>query len=168
MPDPSRICDLHHSSRQSQILNPLSEARDQICNLRVPSRIRFHCATTGTPNAVITDMKNVSKVGWWMKRNVLQTTCLVGPRFGNPELCPKSMDMDTHTQNHSFILFLSHLIQWVYTALLIDLAHRIAYPQLGTEKPCQNWALKFNQQWLWWTKGPQNTCDCYYHGFSLC
>ena len=27
--DPSRICDLHHGSRQWQILNPLSEARDQ-------------------------------------------------------------------------------------------------------------------------------------------
>ena len=29
MPDPSRVCDLHHSSRQCQILNPMSEARDQ-------------------------------------------------------------------------------------------------------------------------------------------
>ena len=28
MPDPSRVCDLHHSSRHCQILNPLSEARD--------------------------------------------------------------------------------------------------------------------------------------------
>ena len=28
MPDSSRICDLHHSSWQHQILNPLSEARD--------------------------------------------------------------------------------------------------------------------------------------------
>ena len=27
--DPSHICDLHHSSRQCQILNPLSKARDQ-------------------------------------------------------------------------------------------------------------------------------------------
>ena len=27
-PDPSRICDLHHSSQQCQILNPLREARD--------------------------------------------------------------------------------------------------------------------------------------------
>ena len=27
-PDPSRVCDLHHSSGQCQILNPLSEARD--------------------------------------------------------------------------------------------------------------------------------------------
>ena len=29
MPDPSRICDLHHTSRQHQKLNPLSGARDQ-------------------------------------------------------------------------------------------------------------------------------------------
>ena len=28
MPDPSLVCDLHHSSRQHQILNPLSEARN--------------------------------------------------------------------------------------------------------------------------------------------
>ena len=28
-PDPSRICDLHHSSWQHQIFNPLSEAKDQ-------------------------------------------------------------------------------------------------------------------------------------------
>ena len=30
MPDLSCVCDLHHSSRQHQILNPLSEARDRI------------------------------------------------------------------------------------------------------------------------------------------
>ena len=28
MQDPSRVWDLHHSSRQHQILNPLREARD--------------------------------------------------------------------------------------------------------------------------------------------
>ena len=27
-PDPSRICDLHRSSGQHRVLNPLSEARD--------------------------------------------------------------------------------------------------------------------------------------------
>ena len=27
-PDPSHVCELHHSSRQCQTLNPLSEARD--------------------------------------------------------------------------------------------------------------------------------------------
>ena len=50
-PDPSRIYDLHHSSRQHQILNPLSGARDQTHNLMVPSRIHFCCAMTGTPKA---------------------------------------------------------------------------------------------------------------------
>ena len=47
--DPSHVCDLHHSPQQHQILNPLSEARDQTCNLVVPSGIRFHCSRTGTP-----------------------------------------------------------------------------------------------------------------------
>ena len=28
-PDPSRVCDLHHSSRQCRLINPLSEARDR-------------------------------------------------------------------------------------------------------------------------------------------
>ena len=28
MPEPSRVCGLHHSSRQHQILNPLREARN--------------------------------------------------------------------------------------------------------------------------------------------
>ena len=38
MRDLSCICDLHHSSWQCWIHNPLSEARDQTCNLIVPSR----------------------------------------------------------------------------------------------------------------------------------
>ena len=49
--DPSHLCDLHHSSRRRQILNPLSEARDRTHNVMVPSQIHFHCATTGTPAA---------------------------------------------------------------------------------------------------------------------
>ena len=32
-PDPSRICDLHHSSLQCRILNPLTVARDRTHNL---------------------------------------------------------------------------------------------------------------------------------------
>ena len=48
--DPSRICDLHHSSQQHQILNPLNEARDRTRNIMVPSQIHFLCATTGTPD----------------------------------------------------------------------------------------------------------------------
>ena len=38
-PDPSRICNLHHSSWQCRILNLLSKARDWTRNLMVPSLI---------------------------------------------------------------------------------------------------------------------------------
>ena len=38
--DPSLACDLHHSSRQRGILNPLSKARGRTHNLMVLSRIR--------------------------------------------------------------------------------------------------------------------------------
>ena len=38
--DPSRVCDLHHSSRHCWILNPLNEARDQTCILMDPSQVR--------------------------------------------------------------------------------------------------------------------------------
>ena len=31
MPDPSHICDRHHSLQQPWILDPLSEARDLTC-----------------------------------------------------------------------------------------------------------------------------------------
>ena len=47
--DLSCVCDLHHSSQQHGILNPLSEAGDQTCNLMVTSRIGFLCTTKGTP-----------------------------------------------------------------------------------------------------------------------
>ena len=40
MQDLSRVCDLHHSTRQRWILNPVSEARDQTRHLMVPSRNR--------------------------------------------------------------------------------------------------------------------------------
>ena len=43
------VCDVHHSSRQHRILNPLREARDRTHNLMVPCRICFRCTTTGTP-----------------------------------------------------------------------------------------------------------------------
>ena len=39
MRDPSRVCNLHHSSGQRRILNPLSEARDQTCILMVASQV---------------------------------------------------------------------------------------------------------------------------------
>ena len=52
MPDPSHVCDLHHSSWQRQILNPLSKARDLACILMDTSHIHFHYATMGTPEII--------------------------------------------------------------------------------------------------------------------
>ena len=41
MPDPSHICDLHHSSQQHCIPDPLSVAGDGTLILMDTSRIRF-------------------------------------------------------------------------------------------------------------------------------
>ena len=48
--DLSLICNLHHSSHQYQIPNPLSKAGDWTQILMDISWICFHWATTGTPN----------------------------------------------------------------------------------------------------------------------
>ena len=40
--DPSLICDLHHSSQQGWILNPLSEARNRTHILMDTSRV-YYC-----------------------------------------------------------------------------------------------------------------------------
>ena len=48
--DPSHICDLHQGSGQCQILNPLSEARDQFCILMDTSWVPYpRLSHTGTP-----------------------------------------------------------------------------------------------------------------------
>ena len=49
-PDLSHVCDLHHSSQQRRICNPLRKAKDRTHNLIVPSLIPFHCATMGIPD----------------------------------------------------------------------------------------------------------------------
>ena len=54
--DLSCICDLHHSSRQRWILNPLSQARDGTRDIMITTWIHFHCATTGTPNKTFYDV----------------------------------------------------------------------------------------------------------------
>ena len=45
---PSRVCDLHRSSQQCQILNPMSEARYWTLILIDTNWVQFHWATTGT------------------------------------------------------------------------------------------------------------------------
>ena len=53
MSDPSHVRNLHHSSRQCQISNPRSEARDWTSILMDTSRIFLHCATMGTPYLLV-------------------------------------------------------------------------------------------------------------------
>ena len=48
-PDPSHVCNLHHSSRQRRILKPLSKARDRTRNLVIPSQFVNHWAMTQFP-----------------------------------------------------------------------------------------------------------------------
>ena len=51
--DLSCVYNLHHSSQQHRILNPLIRARDRTHNLMVPTQIRFLCATMRTPSLAI-------------------------------------------------------------------------------------------------------------------
>ena len=44
-----RVCDLHHSSRQHQILNPLHKAWDLTCIFMDPSWVHYNWAMMGTP-----------------------------------------------------------------------------------------------------------------------
>ena len=47
--DPSRVCDLYHSLRQRQILNPLSKTRDRTRNLMDTSQVLNLLSHKGTP-----------------------------------------------------------------------------------------------------------------------
>ena len=63
--DPNHVCDLHCSSWKHQLLNPLSDARDRVLNLMVPSRIHFCCATPGTPNYFLKTLESKrQQVDW--------------------------------------------------------------------------------------------------------
>ena len=53
MPDLSSICDLHHSSQQHQILNPLSKARDQTHILMDTSQVCNHLSHNGNSNTTL-------------------------------------------------------------------------------------------------------------------
>ena len=44
----SLVCDLHYSSWQHQILNPVSEARDRTCILMDTNQVHYCEATVGT------------------------------------------------------------------------------------------------------------------------
>ena len=67
-PDLGCVCKLHHSSRQCQILNPLSKSRDRTCVLVNPSHTRLHCSRTGKIDLYI--WSGVSALGEvWLRLN---------------------------------------------------------------------------------------------------
>ena len=65
-PDQSRVFDVHHSSWQRQILNPLSEARDRTCILMGASQICFCCTTKELHifNTIISPFSKTPKFLW--------------------------------------------------------------------------------------------------------
>ena len=81
MPDLSHVFDPHQSSWQCQILNPLSEARDQTRNLMVSSWIHFRCAMTGTLHWFFF-LDTSGHTAWGlvllMKSNVVSCFCIQG------------------------------------------------------------------------------------------
>ena len=52
-PNPSHICNLHHSSQQRWILNPLIEASTRTRNLMDTCWVPYHGATTETPGSLL-------------------------------------------------------------------------------------------------------------------
>ena len=62
MPDLSHVCNLHHSSWQPQIFNPLSEARDRTCVFMLTGKIPFCWAITGTSDFffLIPNLKSIA------------------------------------------------------------------------------------------------------------
>ena len=59
--DPSCVCNLHHSSQQYHILNPLREARKWTCILMDASQVCLCWATTETPFFALSLAENFSK-----------------------------------------------------------------------------------------------------------
>ena len=66
MPDLSCICELHHSSQQRWIFNPLSKTRDGTHILMDTSRIHFHCTSMGTPHSVFFKESNALHINTYI------------------------------------------------------------------------------------------------------
>ena len=74
MPGPSRFCNLHHSSQQCQILNPLSEARNRTCILMDAGQICFHEPWWDLPAIV-----NIKTLLWIKYKIFLKFMTLIFP-----------------------------------------------------------------------------------------
>ena len=100
--DLSYVCNLYHSSRQCQILSPLSEIRDRTHNLMVPSRICFCCAMMGTPVHESLDLGPDVQAGW---------QCLF-------YCISSSVRAHTHPHTQYIIRYLSRCINIIYNFIM--------------------------------------------------
>ena len=97
MLDPSLICDLHHSSRQRRILNPLSEARDQTCVLMDMSQVLNLLSHDGNSASALVPGTVGSRVQ--DSFSVLLIAVTPGPRTRlDPWELLKNTSMDCRTQ----------------------------------------------------------------------
>ena len=79
--DPSHVCNPHHSSRQRQILNPLSGPRNGTRVLVDPSHVHRGCAAAGGPESSFCltfhpRTLDLESSAWWRSRGMGQS---VGP-----------------------------------------------------------------------------------------
>ena len=92
MPDPTHISDLHHSSRQHWILNPLREARDRTHILMDTIWVHYWWATKGTPHQYL-----------------FNPFIIPGSRWGpmRVDLSPCSCLLQSVTVSQSFLFFIT-------------------------------------------------------------
>ena len=65
---PSHIFEIHHSSRQCWILNPLSEARDKTRILMNTGQVRYQWATTGPKFRFFSHHRRNSERRWKLRK----------------------------------------------------------------------------------------------------
>ena len=63
--DLSWVFDLHHSSWQCRIPNPMSKGRDQTCILMDTSQIRFRFTNMETPGVVLDFLSGLILICFW-------------------------------------------------------------------------------------------------------
>ena len=140
MQDLSHICDLHRSSQQHQILDPLSDARDRTHILMDSSWVCFCCTTTGTLRLYVFNLHpNISDTGMLLTiQGVLVPLSLHGSYSTVAISWPKEVGIWKNIQRQwwntpFFPLFLRYLLfYWI----IIDLKYYVSLKEHAFNKHC--------------------------------
>ena len=134
MQDLSCFCDLdlHHSSWQYQIPDPLRKGKDQTCIFMDTSQIHFWCATVGTPRALFFQpLQNVGPLpsdhhGFDEKSDAIQIMFSVGvisplliSRFSSLFLVCRSWSMNYLGLDFTRSLFGIYLTSWICRFIIL-------------------------------------------------